>query len=72
MRFHYRNLYSKLLEIYDGLYQIIGWRNLDKVQDFQYLEFILRVQELSCGTTQRGTSRSSGPVQREKVSYGGG
>lgn len=43
----YRDLYSKPLEIHNSLYQILGWRALDKVQDFQYLEFVLRVQELS-------------------------
>ena len=47
MGFHYRDLYSKPLEIHNSLYQIIGWENLDKTQDFQYLEFILHVQELS-------------------------
>ncbi|CAO3683060.1 unnamed protein product [Umbelopsis ramanniana] len=41
------DLYSKPLEIHNSLYQIVGWTALDKVQDFQYLEFVLRVQQLS-------------------------
>jgi hypothetical protein len=47
MDLHDRDLYSKPLEIHNSLYEIIGWSNLDKVQDFRYLEFVLRVRELS-------------------------
>jgi hypothetical protein len=46
MGFHDRDLYPKPLEIHNSLYQLIGWRALDKVQGFEYLEFIRHVQEL--------------------------
>lgn len=46
MGFPYRDLYSKPLEIYNSLYQIIGWTNLEKTRDFKYLEFVSHVKEL--------------------------
>ncbi|CAO3676387.1 unnamed protein product [Umbelopsis vinacea] len=41
------DLYSKPLEIHNGLYHLVGWESLSKPEDFLYEEFILRVQDLS-------------------------
>lgn len=35
------------MEVYNGLYHLVGWESLSKPEDFLYEEFILRVQDIS-------------------------
>jgi hypothetical protein len=44
---HFSDLYAKHLEVYNGLYQLVGWESLSKPEDFRYEEFVLRVQNIS-------------------------